>query len=186
MRHGKSVANAQGIIVSGLQNGIRDTMGLVEEGKEQVKQSIDKHIIAGHFTSETILIASPFTRCQQTAQIVREYISAAPIETDERLRERWFGDLDGAPIEQYEKIWLEDHANKPSSVFHAESVHDVFCRMNEVIQSLEQRFEEPQTILLVSHGDPIQILLTNYHEVQTREHRSIPPMSLAEIRRLKE
>jgi broad specificity phosphatase PhoE len=53
----------------------------------------------------------------------------------------------------------------------------------DVIEKLERQFDN-EVILLVSHGDMLQILLTAFFEIPAEQHRSLPHHKQAEIKSL--
>ena len=48
--------------------------------------------------------------------------------------------------------------------------------------SLAENVFDGRRILLVSHGDPLQILLTFFNDLPAGQHRDIPHLDVAEIR----
>ena len=87
MRHGESVANRKGIIVSHPLHGLNQ-YGLTSLGAEQVSESA----VNTRLTDQTLIISSDFCRALESANIVLDVLCAAgPVVTDPRLRERNFG-----------------------------------------------------------------------------------------------
>jgi broad specificity phosphatase PhoE len=168
-RHGESLANVAGIIVSDPSVGTVK-YGLSEKGRRQVKESLSE---ADAFDADSLVVSSDFRRTAETAEIIRQVIGAGPVLFDIRLRERFFGGWEGASHENYSKAWKKD-ACDPDQVFNgAESTNSVRERMWAVIQSLEDTYSE-KTIILVSHGDPLMLLQTAFHAMESTEHRSLP------------
>ena len=64
-----------------------------------------------------------------------------------------------------------------------ESPSAVFRRLWRLIAEIESQGGN-STVLLVSHGDPLNILLTGTAGLGLERHRDIPPMETAEIREL--
>ena len=64
-----------------------------------------------------------------------------------------------------------------------ESASNVQFRFSEVIRDCERAFDG-QTVLLASHGDTLQIGQTAFQRISAGEHRSLPHLQTAEIRRL--
>ena len=56
-------------------------------------------------------------------------------------------------------------------------------RTTALIADLERRYSG-RHILLVSHGDPLQILQAGFLRIDPSRHRSLPAIETAEIRRL--
>ncbi|MEH6550913.1 MAG: histidine phosphatase family protein [Pseudomonadales bacterium] len=179
MRHGQSEANVAGIIISAPDSGVAE-YGLSEEGSRQVRLSAS--LVDGDVFSR--VICSDFKRAQQTAQLVHEILEiVSPLETSSALRERFFGSLEGGSDSRYPDVWRYDVDDERHSNFGVESVGEVVNRTTQLIQLLEQRFNN-ESILLVSHGDTLQILQTLFEGVSPSSHRSLPPLAVAEIRRL--
>lgn len=183
MRHGQSTANTINLIVSDPKNGI-PAYGLSEFGKNQVHDSIlaaQQNDAA--LSKESLIVSSDFLRCRETAQLVQELLGCKPFEVDIRLRERFFGQFELKTNSGYELVWAEDKRHPETGAFEAESVESVFERAFACVKSLEER-SNGQTILLVSHGDTLQILSTYFNDLDHSEHRSIPAIQTAEIRLL--
>lgn len=173
MRHGHSLANEAGVIVSAPEVGVAE-YGLTVKGKEQ---AIESARASGLKPSR--IFSSDFKRAVETAEIVSG-ITKAPLQLDIRLRERFFGTYNGQSDEHYKQVWEKD-ANAEDPGCGVELPHNVLARALGVIQSCEQ-FTGP--LLLVAHGDVCQILLSWAAGRQPWEHRSLPHMQTAEIRPL--
>jgi probable phosphoglycerate mutase len=184
LRHGQSIANVAGIVLSRLEEGKKDEYTLTPEGEEQVRESVSKSKESGELTENTIIISSPFSRTRRTAEIAKEILgSTSDIIFDDRLRERWFGDWEKTDNSAYEKVWVEDKENPNHTHAHVESAHDVQERTLALIDDLESQYSGA-TILLVSHGDALQILLTGLYKQSPASHRDIPHLTTAEVRKV--
>ncbi|XP_020583487.1 uncharacterized protein LOC110026739 isoform X2 [Phalaenopsis equestris] len=101
LRHGKSIPNENGFIVSSMENGTLEGFGLAPEGIRQAKlagELLDEELKAKNISIETVRICySPFSRTTQTAKIVADVlgISFESFQCKEmtELRERCFGPL---------------------------------------------------------------------------------------------
>lgn len=179
MRHGHSQANQQGLIISCPERGINE-FGLSESGERQLAQAVAEW----GWPTPTKIVHSDFLRTTQTAARVA---SAFKLEmaADKRLRERYFGEFDGQADEHYPDVWALDSRDAEHGHYQVEAVSSVAARMSAVIEALEQQ-DEGETILLVSHGDPLQILLTalaNKPLTQHREQPALLPASITQIGR---
>ncbi|WP_300671053.1 histidine phosphatase family protein [Desulfoluna sp.] len=181
LRHGHSEANEQGLIVSSPENGI-GAWGLSEKGKADVAQSIEKAIQNEWFNPriKPVVVSSPFLRALETASIVKKALKAEQF-SDMNLRERFFGEFDLKENTNYEKGWESDEADPEHPRFGVESVQSVVTRMVEVIKRTGRRYNE-KDIILVTHGDPGQILQCAFDGIDPAKHRSLPPLETAEIR----
>ena len=180
MRHGHSLANAQGIIVSHPENGCSG-FGLSELGRGQVRQSLQQEPRLG---VETLIVCSDFKRARESAEIAHSLLHcSSPVSLEQRLRERHFGELELSADTGYEDVWREDMANPDSRRRGVESVNRVMDRVTSIITELEKRHTDA-TLLLVSHGDALQILQTAFARRAASDHRQLDHLHTAEIRRL--
>lgn len=177
-RHGQSRANTEGIIISDPTIGTVD-YGLTDTGRQKVIDSLSK---ADAFDDDTLIYSSDFLRTRETAEIIAKTLGI-PVVLDERLRERFFGDWDGKPHENYSKAWKNDEFDPTQEYHGAESSKAVQERMWAMIQSLE-KLHHGKTILLVSHGDPLMLLQTAFHHLGPERHRSLPYIETAAWRKL--
>jgi probable phosphoglycerate mutase len=132
--------------------------------------------------SDTVICCSGFARAVQTAQIVSTALGAADAVVSAALRERCFGDWDGTTSDNYVAVWAADKANPDHSERHVEPVSAVLARATAFIIALEQRYSG-RDILLISHGDTLQILQAGFLRMNPGQHRALPPFEPAEIRR---
>ena len=211
MRHGQSKANVAGVIVSGIENDRRGDWGLSERGRDQVLAAVRDCGLP----PDTLICSSDFARARQTAEIVRERLGAPPVVVAAALRERCFGDLEGSATANYTGVWTADEAGPdeagPDEAGPAtdggaagtwsagtssggdaggnadhgvESAAAVLDRMTALVADLERRYAG-RDILLVSHGDPLQILQAGFLRMDPAAHRRLPPLGVAEIRALR-
>jgi broad specificity phosphatase PhoE len=179
MRHGHSEANRQGIIVSHPRNGC-DNYGLTGMGRKQVDQSLDQN---NQLDSDVVLICSDFRRARETAEIVRQRLGCKSPLLDPRLRERNFGNLELGDDSSYDDVWREDALDADSELNHVESVNQVMFRVTAVIAEYETNYSAA-SILLVSHGDALQLLQTAFLKKPASQHRDLRHLQTAEIRQL--
>ncbi len=180
MRHGQSKANAAGIIVSRIETDRQGDYGLTEHGREQALAAAQGCGLPG----DTVIYSSDFARARQTAQIVRECLGAPEVVIAEALRERCFGGWEGSATDNYARVWAADEAGPGQADGDVELVGAVLDRVTAFIAELE-RTHRGREILLVSHGDTLQILLAGVAGVDPSRHRSLPHLATAEIRPLR-
>ena len=180
MRHGQSLANLQQVIVSDPQNGI-DDYGLSEQGMVQVRESVRRD---PGLDSDLLIVSSDFRRARESAEIAHEILACVqPLQFDERLRERNFGDWELTPDSAYALVWAGDEIN-PDNIDNAvESPNQVMQRVSAMIYDYEAKHSNA-TILMVSHGDALQILQTAFSKQDASTHRQLQHLQTAEIRRL--
>ncbi|MBF57919.1 histidine phosphatase family protein [Halomonas sp. FeN2] len=174
MRHGHSQANQQGVIVSSPERGI-ERFGLSEHGEQQLAQLVADW----QWPVPTRVVHSDFLRTRQTAAHVAARFGLVP-SVDTRLRERNFGELEGQGDDHYPSVWALDAEDAEHRHYQVEALSGVASRMQAVIAEWEQQVSG-ETILLVSHGDPLQILLTALANKPLTQHREQPALLPASI-----
>ena len=186
MRHGQSTANVKGLIVGSLANGVLSKFGLTELGQEQSRKSAKLFLSEQKNQEEFVIVYSPFSRAKETALEIAKILQHSELIEIENLRERDFGDLELMSNTNYNKFWVEDRANPDSKIFHSESPNEVLFRVTKVINDFEKRlFPAGQKIILVSHGDTLQILQTAFMNISVCKHNTdVLYLNNAEIRRL--
>ena len=181
MRHGHSLANQQGLIVSDPENGL-DGFGLSPRGREQVETSIGQ---SGLNDQPLRIVSSDFRRALESAQIALQLLDTrTELVTDPRLRERFFGELELGTDAAYETVWQRDAVNADHRELGVESASSVMARVTGLVADLEAEHAD-ETFLLVSHGDALQILLTAFAGLDASTHRNIDHLQTAEIRALR-
>ncbi|KAF9427005.1 hypothetical protein BGZ94_005679 [Podila epigama] len=183
--------------------------GLSDKGKEEVLKSV--HSLATHILDystqhkiniQVKILASPFTRTLDTAGIIHTTLQLAFQEAGDRLlevsvtqpeesidlRERFFGEFEmKTPSDDlYAAVWKEDAHNPFHEIFGVESVAMVTRRTTGVVRSEEQKAEpssEVETfVILVSHGDALQILQTAMRGWSGDRHRQLEHLNTANWR----
>jgi probable phosphoglycerate mutase len=180
MRHGQSKANVAGIIVSCIENDQRGDYGLSELGRAQALEAVQ----ALGLSSGTVIVSSDFSRARQTAEIVRAHLDAPEVNLATALRERCFGDWEGSSTDNYARVWAADETGSDQVGSGVEPVAAVLDRTTALIVDLERRYSG-RNILLVSHGDTLQILQAGFLRVSPTRHRRLPALGTAEIRPLR-
>lgn len=180
MRHGHSLANQEGIIVSHPENGV-DGYGLSERGVAQVENSV---LTSNPLGPDTLIISSDFKRARESAEIVHRLLKClTPICFDQRLRERNFGGLELKSDSNYSKVWRADETNPDSRIKGVESVSEVMERVSAMVFEYENKLNKA-TLLFISHGDALQILQTAFSKQSASRHKYQKHLETAEIRRL--
>jgi len=98
------------------------------------------------------------------------------------LRERCFGRWEGTPVANYQRVWAADEAGE-GQASGIEPAAAVLGRAAALVAALEARYAGRE-VLLVSHGDTLQILQAGFAGVDPARHRQLPHLATAEIRRL--
>lgn len=174
MRHGHSQANAQGRIISSPERGI-DAYGLSPEGERQLIEALADW----RWPVPTQVVHSDFLRTTRTAARVASAFGLG-MAIDERLRERHFGELEGQADSHYPEVWAQDAQSAAHRQWQVEPLTSVAARMCAALEALEQRWQG-ETVLVVSHGDPLQILLTALAGKPLTQHREQLALAPASI-----
>ena len=196
LRHGQSLANVQGIIssepsIACVQHGLSDV------GWEQAHSAasdVCKEAVDCGFDGVAI-ISSDFRRAWQTAQAVRAGVLAHGLAcwpqedvcAEVLLRERSFGSLSGGSDARYNDVWVHDALSAEHTEYDTEPIFSVLERAWSVVEHLESGAILPPgrwMVVLVAHGDVLQILQTGFARVDPRTHRSLPHLETASLRRL--
>lgn len=189
LRHGQSLANVAERVVSQPANGC-DDYGLSEQGKIQVQQTFallqcpPEPAAVRQPDAETLIFASDFKRARQTARLAHDLLAARqPLTTAIELRERDFGTFELGSAQAYQRVWDADRQDAGHSQWGVESVAAVASRTASLVRELEQQYAG-EVLMLVSHGDPLQILQCVFSGRPLQQHRSLPPLQTAELRLL--
>lgn len=178
MRHGHSRANEEGIIISNPSIGTIQ-YGLTEQGKKQVSSASGKFLE----TENIIIYCSDFLRGRETAEILQKSLKVQDINFTPLLRERYFGFYDGLDDNQYQLVWEKDKLNENNKHNSVESPRLVSNRVESLISDLENKHAK-MNIILISHGDCLQILQTVFDNISPANHRSLNHLQVAEIRKM--
>ena len=180
MRHGQSKANLQEIIISHPENGLLADYALTEKGREQARASAE----LSKLPADTVIYSSDFSRAKETAEIVRQTIEAKnEVRLTKALRERHFGTWEKKDHKHYHDVWASDKHSADHTTEEVESVNSVLSRTTRLVLDIENQYAG-KNILLVSHGDCLQILQTGFQKTEPSKHRSIMHLETAEIRQM--
>lgn len=147
MRHGGTEGNEKGIV--SFKNQANDN--LTEKGKNQVRSEV------GHYKGDIdLIIASPFTRTRETAEIACEELGLPKdaLLFDDRLHEIDPGDFDGKSWDDYHNfVYNTGHGWYERKIPNGESLQEVGKRVGAVLYELEEKYKGKR-ILVVTHGGP--------------------------------
>ncbi|CAE8610241.1 unnamed protein product, partial [Polarella glacialis] len=193
LRHGVSKANVAKLIISDPKVGTR-RFGLTAAGRTAAAKSAKA--FAAKATRRTLIVSSDFTRTRETARVFAGTLRALPVKGDSRrrccpvrisplLRERLFGTLEGGPNSRYEEVWAVDRRDPGARPFGAESAKAVVRRTAGLVARLDRDLpDDGSDVVLVSHGDALQLLQTAFQGIDASKHRSLPHLDPAELREL--
>ena len=172
VRHGRTTANASGVLA-----GWAPDVALDEVGQDQASALGVRLHTAGMPLAR--LVSSPLPRCLQTAQLLAAQLPAPegergiPIETDERLGECRYGAWTGRPLKDLaaEALWRTVQDQPSAAVFPdgeafpGESLAGMSARAIAAIRELDREVESAHGAhavwLAVSHGDVIKAVLAD-------------------------
>ena len=177
MRHGESLANKLGLIVSHPNNAI-ENYGLTVRGADQVTSAA----LSTRLGVNTLIVTSDYKRAIDTAEIVHSVIGCnEALIVEPLLRERNFGRLELTEHTNYEQVWEHDAARPNVRKNDVELIDEVLNRGMKSIIKLEEAYHG-RKILMVGHGDVMQIILSHFQGIHPRFHRTISSMANADIR----
>jgi glucosyl-3-phosphoglycerate phosphatase len=194
----------QGRIISSNPNVATIQHGLSPVGHEQAIVAASK--VVEYYTNAKfdgiVILTSDYLRAMETAQHVARGFSndnsssSSSLSLDDnsdktmrlllvepRLRERWFGAYDGGSDDQYHQVWKEDFLDPTHTQSGVESVHSVMRRATECILDCEESYFN-HLVILVAHGDVLQILQTAFAKMDGSLHRSVEHLETATLRPL--
>jgi len=176
MRHGEAEQN-----VAHIYSANEEKYHLTENGERQVRESAKKYLK----NTPDLILASPLLRTQETAALVKEEHHGLPeMRTDARLREMYFGTMDGhcyddadfaAQLTAFQKTQGTEENWTARQAEGAESFADLEARLLPLIEEV-LRDHAGKHVLLVTHGAPFHVLekiLHGYSE-ERASHKTIP------------
>ena len=144
VRHGVTLENAANI-AQGQTDGTLSEQGI----KENESLAVQLKDYSFH-----CMYSSPLARAWQTAAAIHQYHPTVPLIREDRLMERHLGVLQEKP---YPVPYSE--ADVYEGMETADSMKE---RLNEFLAEIKQQHKE-ETIVLVSHGYLIKVLLSILH-----------------------
>lgn len=140
VRHGETDANKDKIMQGQSQNpqlnenGVRQATTLKNKLKD---------------IKFDVCFTSPMIRAWSTAMILVG--DRVEIKEDERLTERYLGNLEGKDRSCYDILKYWDY-NLNSGDEEVEKIQDIFKRCNSFLNDLKKNYNDDSTILIVSHS----------------------------------
>ena len=164
VRHAESLGNvadrrANDLAADRLDLDVRDaSMPLSSLGERQA-EALGHHLRqVGELDRPTAILSSPYVRAVSTARNIAEAAGLpAEVETDDRLRERELGALDGMtgdgirrtlPEEAARRRWVGKYYYRPPG---GESWADVVLRIRQLLLSVSLTSDPPERLWVVSH-----------------------------------
>ncbi len=141
VRHGEGEHNVANIISSNKD----DNFHLTEKGREQVKKTAEDLKDKGI----TKIIASPFVRTRETAEMIGEVLGLS-VTFDDRLGEHNLGVLSGKSVDEYHKLIKTKEDVFDLRVSGGESLSDMKVRTGQFIYETDNSLQN-ETVLIVAH-----------------------------------
>ena len=179
IRHGQSVANAQGVL-AGRAPGVH----LDEHGE---KSAIELGIHLGALPIAKVLI-SPLERTAQTADLI--FARKFPVETENRITECDYGDWQGRLLSELatETLWKTVQNEPDQMIFpNGESMQQMSDRAVEAIREWDAKLSAQHGSdviwVAVSHGDVIKAICADALSMPLRNFQriSIEPSSVSVV-----
>ena len=187
IRHAQSTANVASVISSSPSIATQQH-GLTSLGRTQAQQAGSTLASLLPPLARVALYSSPYLRAVETAEEVRQRLRLrGRVQLCDELRERWFGVWDGGSTDGYPAVWARDAEDEGHEDRGVESVQAVMARVAEWVLAREAEDDGEageRSIVLVSHGDTLQIAQAWFMGRSGREHRSVPHLHNAEVRRM--
>jgi len=154
---------------------------LTEAGKKTAHAYAERYKAEGF----DLIVASPFTRAQETAHIIADVcnIPREAVITDDRLRELGAEAFDGRPVHEYRESFDSVYERFTKGPEGSETLASVRRRMGSMLYELEATHSNNR-ILIISHGDPLwmlQLLAVGGVEVDIQNFGEPSPGEIFEI-----
>lgn len=104
-----------------------------------------------------LIYSSDFLRARQTARIVAKKLGLK-VKLDKRLRDINWGIYQGGLVKDYLQFFSSVKQRFSKRPAQGENWRDVRKRMIEFIKDIDKRYKNKK-ILIVSHGDPLWLLI---------------------------
>jgi len=161
-RHGETEENAAGILQGHLPGK------LSKIGIEQAKK------LAYRLKDESFdcIYSSDLARAADTAKEIAEYHENIPLLFDQRIRERYFGTMEGKS-----HINLDTITKK---TYYAESIEELIKRTGDFLDQLKREYQY-KNCLIVGHGGSVGALLANLRKRTFKQIFELGPIQNTSI-----
>ena len=158
VRHGRTSANASGILAGWSQGVYLDDLGRRQAAEVANRLSVVK--LAG-------IVSSPLERTRETAEVILAAQAAAHrigIHEDNQIGECHYGDWTGRELKKLAKdpLWRNIQSHPSSVTFPGgESMTAMQQRATSAIRRWNTHFGDKSVYAVVSHGDVIKAILAD-------------------------
>lgn len=174
VRHGQTDYNKKHVFQG------RIDIPLNETGIEQAKKTALKF----ENIKVDMILVSPLKRAIQTADYIND-ITKAPIQIEERLIERCFGDMEGQQNREDWNIKMMLDYNENYTNENIEPIKELFERVYKFLDDIIEKYKD-KTVVLVTHGgvsQPIECYFNGMPEVPDYEHLEALTLKNCEVRK---
>jgi len=160
IRHGEADNNVLEIC----PKDVNDEHHLTEKGKDQILASAqelkDKRI--------DLIIASPYFRTKESAEILAQELGVSEIIEDERIGEVNVGELGGKSTTEYYNLLPSEEERFKKGPEGGENLNDVKKRVSEFLYEIDEKYSN-KNILIVSHENPSWLLIAGAYGMSEKE-----------------
>lgn len=169
VRHGESTWNRERRL-----QGQAMEPALTDVGLAQAREAAATVCRLVEHSSSVRLISSDQTRAWQTAAALAVGLGV-PVEAEVRLREQGLGEMEGASFDDLVALPVPEgqHISEIAWAPGGETIQQVHERLTELVAEL-RRDPRADTLVLVSHGDTIRVLLAVLDGVGHRDVDWVP------------
>jgi probable phosphomutase (TIGR03848 family) len=158
VRHGRSTANAEGVLAGWSPGVALDDAGRAQATALAARLSV---------LPLAAVVSSPLQRCQETVRPLLDTRAGLPLHTDDRIGECHYGDWTGRKLAELadEPLWTTVQRHPSAAVFpgeNGESLRAMQARAVDAVRDWDARIEAEHgadaLYVLCSHGDIIKSL----------------------------
>lgn len=180
IRHGGADHNLKNILAGGKETA-KNTSHLTENGRKMIEALAKKIAKEPKTRKINLIIASPFARTKETAQIISK-TTKAKVLIDKRIGEINCGVFDGGPVGAYHNF-LNSGEKFTSAPEGGESKTAVRVRMVEFLKDINEKYKN-KNIAIVSHGDPLWLLESAINACDNNQALEFSYINTGEMRKI--
>jgi len=162
-RHGEAEHNVKGVGTCTPDADFPLTKKGEKNSKRNAKTLKDENI--------DMIFSSPVLRARQTSEIMSKELDIE-VFYDERLREIGLGKFDNKPIDEMYKVYPDRESRIKDTEHGVESGEQIRDRLKDFVDEINKKYSN-KNILIVSHGDPLQILYGILSGLELKESLSV-------------
>lgn len=170
IRHGECEANIQGVVAGGGNDSPLTSQGRADAqlALAQVKKS--------SYRIDAI-VSSPLSRAKDTANIIAAGLGGMEVIVCNSFTELNVGTASGMPLADYFAL---EKSGEP--IPSAEVPQQFFDRVQIGLRELKERYEEDDTVLLVSHNGTCRMIACVLNGLPAEHFSTMPKLANGELR----